>query len=473
MSSPRSVSRFAVGLLVVFVSASCGEAAPELPGLSWIEGAGGSRQGILDATACNAWLAHHGYPRIEGALPDLEPGFARALRTTLERYDARDPSIGAGKLGCFFLEIRQDRLAQECFERAAATQPTEARWMHYLGHLAELDSDLETAIKRFEAATTHAGEDAAPFVRLARALRGTARDEELRQALRAARDRDPDSVYALTELAAIALGEERFAEAEELLRQAHEHRPTLRRVNMLLARLLRRTGRDDEATRHEASIADGKQMGLLSIDAYLARQQRDVDSLLYREALAEELKTAGNWPRLVEVLEDLHGRRPGPLLRARLAEACLRAGRVRDAEIHARIVVNQSPERPEGHEIMARIHFGRRHLPAALAAADQALSTDGGSRVGLEIRAKALAFAGRIEEALAATRRLARARPEELAPILLELQVRGIAWNALRAGQSAPQAATQADAARRAFRAAVRRFGRGKRLERAGSWIPR
>lgn len=447
--------RRVLGLLLLVLSA-CGGAdqPPSLSEPAYHRDEAGALFGAFPPGALEESLVALGLPEPAPPLSDLEGGSCEAFVEALRALRAQPTGAGYGSLGQFFHLWERPVLARACYEAAGARGDEDPRWIHYQGDLAAALGREEEARALFEEAARRAPREAAPRVRLLVAARDVEGDGAIRAQARALLEVDPDSLLGLTELAVLELEDGDLGAAEELLGRARNAWPNQRRVHLLRARLERLRGRIELAERAEAQAQASSELGLLTLDAWMARLQAETSSLLYWKTLADELQGRGRWQELVSVAEELDRRIGGPTWKARAAQALLRGGDPRRARTLADELVRDHPTAAVGYEVIALVELAARQYGAALEASRLAIQWDPESGLGHEVMVQCDLALGREDRALVLAERLAALQPGRLEPqLLLSLVHRELAVEAREAGRAA-RATRHVEAANEALKRA-------------------
>lgn len=417
--TPRSLL---LGLFLVAAFSSCGDpdaGTARRPEASVKTLEDGRQRLAIDAESLEAALNDRELPAPERPLGTLELGRGRAF---VAAFGDGESSEEFGRLGRFFHVLERPRTADAAYARAGSMAPSEPRWWHYRGDLAEKAGDLPRARIHFQEAARRAPLDFAPRLRLARLERDAGRNEALDRALAELLLRDADSIYGRTERGARHLARGELEAARRDLERARRFAPQYRRIHVLIADLERAAGRPAAAAASIERARDGVAMGLLSLDPWMAELERETTSLLYLQALAEEHWKARRWTALRPVLEELEGREPSPDQCARLAQTLLYLGDHETALATANELIEGDAQDARGYEVRARVRLSRGDLADAEEDIEAALVRNPASLMARESRVRLLLVAERLLEAEVAARELQGLRPSEIGPGLIILE---------------------------------------------------
>ncbi len=226
-----------------------------------------------------------------------------------------------------FLLNRYDA-ALEDFTRAAALDPQNAECDYRRGLVLERLGRFEEAIEAFRRSWQHDPEKDSAVAHLVDALRKVGDYEGMERAVRDGLLRFPDHAQLLQAAGQLALRRQDYTEAERDLRRAIERDPRLAAAHHDLAKLLARTGREDEA--RDALLVAKRLDDYEFLKKYLLDHRTSLNAPL----LLGELELTEN--RLDEALRYFHRAEralgPSARLAAGRAETLFRQGRLEEAQ---------------------------------------------------------------------------------------------------------------------------------------------
>jgi len=285
--------------------------------------------GMLAVSTCS-WAAG----RVELPRPDLtalEPSVAEQLSELREfagtvvhnaLASEIDKTKAWGEMGQLYHAYGLHEAAEVCYEQAETRDYGNPAWPYYRGHVALAQGDLESAAARFNRSLELRPEDGATLVFLADVESARGRKAEAKALLERAAQAPSAEPVVWARLGELALAEERYDRAVELLSAVLEAVPQATRLRHPLGLAYRGLGDIESARTHLAQRGD---IGLAPSDP-----------------LMEELEN-------LQVGERVH------LLRGRSA---YNAGSMAEAAAEFQLAVDAQPE-----SVRARVN-----LSAALAA---------------------------------------------------------------------------------------------------------
>lgn len=203
------------------------------------------------------------------ALPGLD-AFPESVREQLRTQHARlqaladrpDPDpvrLGEayGAMGRLLLAYEMNHAAEPALLNAASLLPEDVRWPYYLGHLYQVDGELERAARHFERALALQPEDVPTHISLAQVYRDLGRDAEAKALLEEAVRIDPQSAVAYLLLGHMA-GPDEPAKAIAYYETVLRLQPSASVVRYPLGLAYRKQGDLERSREHLARRGDTK-----------------------------------------------------------------------------------------------------------------------------------------------------------------------------------------------------------------------
>ena len=209
--------------------------------------------GLPFATAALESIDHPDPAQFSGSVGEL---FTEAQDNFFSKPDAARSGEDYGRLGMIYHAHELHDPAAQAYRNAAEKAPADARWPYFLGILAANDGEFDQAIKYFEAAQKANPEYAPARIRLSRVLRDAGRQSEARVVTELLNDDIPGIAAVVADLGTIALQEQRFDKAVNLLEQALELQPDASRLHYPLGLAYRSLGNTDKAKEHLQAVGD-------------------------------------------------------------------------------------------------------------------------------------------------------------------------------------------------------------------------
>ena len=304
----------------------------------------------------------------------LDPDLAAAIEAAVVRAESEPDELGA--LGRLYHAHEFYELANACYERAAARDPSEAAWPYYLGVLAERRGDHAMAIDQFRRVLELEPDDLAARVRLGEVLLAASRLEESASVFEEISRQHPEAAWGPRGLGLVAEQEGELEVAAAALERAIAIEPNDGRANYLAALVAQRLGRRQHAVEamnrfrespEARSPADprldalratlvGVQQRMRLAAAQLESGQLEAARSTYQEVLERD---ASNFGALVN-LANVNGR----------------LGDHAEAEELLRRAIRIEPENPHGHFGLAMAYASRSDLARARDELDTVLKLD-------------------------------------------------------------------------------------------------
>ena len=179
-----------------------------------------------------------------------EPRLLQAAESAQKAVaEAPDKADAWGNLGNVYLVHGWEAEAAPCYERAVSVDPSEFRWLYYLG-LSTYKTDAQTAVGAFAKAITLDPDYAPVYVNHAQALRRLGRFEEAREQLLHVIELDPKNPFAELALGELCLAAKQFEEARTHLTRALELNPDQSEAHAAMAQAALALGDKEAANRH-------------------------------------------------------------------------------------------------------------------------------------------------------------------------------------------------------------------------------
>ena len=292
--------------------------------------------GLLAMAVIAGWWAwQDGGPKefleIDFAGASLE--VREAIGEARSRVEAEPESGEAwGELAMLLRAHGFDLQSDRAFRRAQDLDPQEFRWPYLLGvSLENVDPvEAETCMRR---ALELAPGRALPRLPLAELLAASGRSQEAELLFREAGTLEPLNTRAMLGLARLKSDADDFPAAEILCRKAEEIEPDSRMIQELLARVLFRQGKREEAERVRRRLEMIPQIET-SDDPYVAEVLMLRQDPNWIGVKAQTMLEQGQTQRAVKYLEKVIGEHPGrvrfPLQLARALGGSGQAARARD-----------------------------------------------------------------------------------------------------------------------------------------------
>jgi tetratricopeptide (TPR) repeat protein len=287
---------------------------------------------------------------------------------------AQDPRDGA-RWGRFGMVCQANGLAgaaRDAYATAAALQSSEAKWWF---HLASVDARLgkiDDAVREMRRAIDLNATYAPAFWRLGLWLLDQNQTEGAERAFSRATEIDPADRAGWIGLARVYLQRDESARAAALLERLAAAAPSDGYTLQLLGTAYRRLKRVDEA-------ASALQVGAKGEPQWTDEWTSEM--LGFRRGFAALLKdatsyiVAGDFPRAIEILEQLQREKPDDLvLIAHLGQVYVAAGRDADGVALLERVVAREADRFEAHVDLATGYLHQGDLAKARASAERAVS---------------------------------------------------------------------------------------------------
>ena len=256
-----------------------------------------------------------------------------AIGAARGRVDAEPESGEAwGELAMLLRAHGFDLQSDRAFRRAQDLDRQEFRWPYLLGvSLENVDPvEAETCMRR---ALELAPGRALPRLPLAELLAASGRSQEAELLFREAGTLEPLNTRAMLGLARLKSDADDFPAAEILCRKAEEIEPDSRMIQELLARVLFRQGKREEAERVRRRLEMIPQIET-SDDPYVAEVLMLRQDPNWIGVKAQTMLEQGQTQRAVKYLEKVSGEHPGrvrfPLQLARALGGSGQAARARD-----------------------------------------------------------------------------------------------------------------------------------------------
>jgi tetratricopeptide (TPR) repeat protein len=333
-------------------------------------------------------------------LDALESELAERIRSALAAV-AHDPSAESfGRLGQLFDFIMRDDLAESCYAEAARRDPSDHRWPHYRGRLAERAASLEAAERLLRTALELEPQSVGTQWQLAHVLEQLDRDAEAEEILRKSTRGAAGQPHPWTELARIALRRKDAPAAIKLAREALAQQPDDSGAHEVASRAFAAIGSTTEAEWHRRRVTRG--VALDSVPDPLAQQLLEVsDSVLFHRAKAQYFSSIGDWEQVATAMAPVVRRDPGNIDdQLILAEAFLRSGRPDDAQKTAEAALARRPGSARCRSMLAEIALEQQDFARAERLAAEATALDDSLNRAHALRTTALAALGRHVEAL-------------------------------------------------------------------------
>ncbi|MCZ6678920.1 MAG: tetratricopeptide repeat protein [Candidatus Poribacteria bacterium] len=199
--------------------------------------------------------------------PDLshvtESALLKAVKAAQAEVEKAPESATAwGKLGHVYMVHGFRADATQCYRHAAELEPTEFRWLYYLG-MSVGPTDAAMAADVFTQAIALNPKYLAAHIYAARAFRTLGRFEEAREHLEHAAELAPRSPFVPLGLGQLELHAKRFKKARDYLQRALVLDPHRSETHAALAQVYLALGDREAARRHSEKARDpgkGKQM---------------------------------------------------------------------------------------------------------------------------------------------------------------------------------------------------------------------
>jgi tetratricopeptide (TPR) repeat protein len=317
--------------------------------------------------------------RAQLELPELS-GAEAPVRAKIERLHAeveRAPRDGEawGRLGMALDAHELYEAAKTAYQQASTLDPADFRWAYHLGCLFEVSRPIE-AVPWFERAVAIDPDYAPARVRFGELLEKLGRFDEARTQLLAARRLDAKNAFAPLGLGRIELNAGRIPAALPLLEAAYALAPETRAVVATLSQAYFRSGQPDRARRlaEEARFLPRKTYRPDQRRAAVRSEAVDLRSYLHR---ANTLRDVGDLAGARREVEALIAIAPS------MAEAQYTAAGIYDRQGEAALAVKAAsralelePDFSDIRPILAGNLLKLRRLDEAEAAARKALEED-------------------------------------------------------------------------------------------------
>lgn len=196
----------------------------------------------------------------ESSLLNFQPSVQNQIRSALEaaRSSPQDAEL-VGRLGMILHAYDKFELAGACYERSHGLDPTEFRWLYYLGLVKQKLGEEKEAVAFFRKVVRAKPEFRPAQIRLAQALLSTGELQESRRVSHQILKEEPDLAVAYYELGEVlsALGETQ--EALQNYRRACELAPDFGAAHYALALKYRELGNTSQAREHFAQHRANKE----------------------------------------------------------------------------------------------------------------------------------------------------------------------------------------------------------------------
>ena len=179
---------------------------------------------------------------------DLDPAITSVLKKRRAEV-VQSPRSGEtwGRLGTSFLAYEFRAEARQCFEVAEELDPNNPRWPYFHG-MSQFPDATEAGLQKLRRAVElHRDRDASVRNRLATVLLDVAQLEEAERQFQLVLQRWPNDPTAVLGLSQVRIANGQLEESLDLLNRAAKDRHTKKRATEILAIVLRRLGRSDEA----------------------------------------------------------------------------------------------------------------------------------------------------------------------------------------------------------------------------------
>lgn len=363
----------------------------------------------------------------EGVDPAVREAVVRAQEEVRRRPRA---SEAWGRLGMVLRAHDFAGSAETCFAEAARLDAKEPRWP-YLHGRSLAQQDREKAVAYLEkAAELCSDKPLAPRLKLAETLLDLGKIDEADKHVRRALQVEAENARAQLAAGQIALARGDLASAADHLRRSSASPFARQKAHALLASILRRLGRTDEA-----AVAVGQSrmppadLDFDLLDPFIEEVFQVGVSKGHRLAAASSLQAQGRMPEAVGLLRGLARDYPDVWSEVTLAEALLRSGDFAAAAQAAEAGIRMSPDTAQAHFFLgvARFHLAegrghlsekRAHLGGAMASLQTATRLKPDHAFAYNYLGQALRLEGRWAEALSAFQQAIRSQPHFADPHL-------------------------------------------------------
>jgi tetratricopeptide (TPR) repeat protein len=293
------------------------------------------------------------------SLPDLST-MAESVRTQLrESHDritrlSASPESPASDLADAYGEMGRLLLAAQCFDEANAyfanarlLNPSDVRWVYYLGQVARILGRLDDAVSFFEEARRGRPDDVATLIWLGEVHLMAGQPDDAEPPLRAALALDSRSVAALYRLARVAVARRNYAAAVRHLEDALALAPDARGLHHPLGIAYRALGDHARASAH---LRFGSNEGVAPPDPLMEELNDLLNSSRAWEGRGVRALDRGDWKMAAEHFRRGVGLDPGnPSLHQRLGTALHMMGDAQGADAEFRRALTLSPTHPQSH----------------------------------------------------------------------------------------------------------------------------
>ncbi len=336
----------------------------------------GTSRVLIDAAAFATWCAAHELPP-PPAIDAIDAGGYQILHTAAQAAATERSAATLGELGMVNQGYYRPEAARFCYNAAAELDPTDVRWPHLLGRVANDAGDDDGAVVQLTRALDLDPNDAAAHLLLGRLHTETgALDMASAHAEQYFIQRPGDTLGVLL-LGQIAMERSdrnvAVTHFERAIQLDAENQPALLALARLKSQLNHHA--EAEALLARANALPPNSTPLLLDPIHLAMHRR-ANSLGYlRQALRHALRH-GRHDACDPLARQLAARAPrDQLAHGTLTLLASREQRWSDAAEHARRTLAINPEFAPGYEAIARAAIEVRDFTAALTAADRALET--------------------------------------------------------------------------------------------------